>query len=66
MEQKFNLSKKERKELKQRTEEARKVMEKKEKEIQNLKDKLRQAKEVAIIEYHDSDALLLELGDFFL
>lgn len=66
MEQKFNLSKKVRKELKQRTEEARKVMEKKEKEIQNLKDKLRQAKEVAIIEYHDSDALLLELGDFFL
>ena len=66
MEQKFNLSKKVRKELKQRTEEARKVMEKKEKEIQNLKDKLRQAKEVAIREYHDSDALLLELGDFFL
>ena len=66
MEQKFNLSKKVRKELKQRTEEVRKVMEKKEKEIQNLKDKLRQAKEVAIIEYHDSDALLLELGDFFL
>ena len=41
VEQKFNLSEKVRKELEQRTEEARKAMEKKEKEIQDLKDKLR-------------------------
>ena len=41
-------------------------MEKKEKEIQDLKDKLRQAKEAAIHEYRDSDALLSELGDSFL
>ena len=41
-------------------------MEKKEKEIKDLKDKLRQAKEAAIREYRDSDALLLELGDSFL
>ena len=63
MEQKFNISEKVRKELEQRTEEARKAMEKKEKEIQDLKDKLRQAKEAAIREYHDSDALLSKLGD---
>ena len=41
-------------------------MEKKEKKIQDLKDKLRQAKEAAIREYHDSDALLSKLGDSFL
>ena len=66
MEQKFNLSEKVRKELEQRTEEARKAMEKKEKEIQDLNDKLRQAKETVIHEYGDSDALLSELGDSFL
>ena len=66
MEQKFNLSEKVRKELEQRTEGVRKAMEKKENEIQDLKDKLRQAKEVAIREYRDSDALLSELGDSFL
>ena len=31
-----------------------------------MKDRLRQAKEVAICEYRDSDALLSELGDSFL
>ena len=41
-------------------------MEVKDKEVQNLKEKLRQAKEVAIREYRDSDALLSELGDSFL
>ena len=41
-------------------------MEKKEKKIQDLKDKLRQAKEAAIREYRDFDALLSKLGDFFL
>ena len=66
MEQKFNLSNKVRKDLEQRTEEARKAMEKKEKKIQDLKDKLRQAKEMAIREYRDFDALLSEPGDSFL
>ena len=47
-------------------EEVKKVLEDKDKEIQNLKDQLRQAKEVAIREYRDSDALLSELGDSFL
>ena len=41
-------------------------MEKKEKKIQDLKDKLRQAKEAAIREYRDFDALLSKLGDSFL
>ena len=66
MEKKFELSENERKELKQSTDEAKKALEGKEKEIQDLKDGLRQAKEVAVREYRDSDALLLELGDLFL
>ena len=41
-------------------------MEVRDKEVQDLKEKLRQAKEVAIREYCDSDALLFELGDSFL
>ena len=40
-------------------------MEDKEKEIRDAKDQLRQAKEVAIREYRDSDALLVELGTSF-
>ena len=44
----------------------KKALEGKEKEIKNLKDGLRQAKEVAVREYHDSDALLSEPGDSFL
>ena len=47
-------------------EEAKKALEGKEKEIKNLKDGLRQAKEVAVCEYRDSDSLLSELGDSFL
>ena len=66
MQKKFELLENERKELEQSTEEAKKALEGKEKEIQDLKDRLRQAKEVAVREYHDSDALLLELGDSFL
>ena len=66
MEKKFELSENKRKELKQSTDEAKKALEGKEKEIQDLKDGLRQAKEVAVREYCDSDALLLELGDSFL
>ena len=46
--------------------EAKKALEGKEKEIKNLKDGLRQAKEVAVREYRDFDALLSELGDSFL
>ena len=41
-------------------------MEVKEKEIQDLKEKLYQAKEVVVREYRDSDTLLGELGDSFL
>ena len=66
MQKKFELSENKRKELKQSTDEAKKAFEGKEKEIQDLKDGLRQAKEVAVREYCDSDALLLELGDSFL
>ena len=55
-----------RKELEQKTDEARKALEVKDKEIQDLKEKLCQAKEVAVQEYRDSDALLAELGDSFL
>ena len=47
-------------------EEAKKVLEDKDKEIQDLKDQLRQAKEVAVCEYRDFNALLSELGDSFL
>ena len=65
-EKKFELSENVRKELEQSTEEAKKTLEGKEKEIQDLKDGLRQAKEVVVYEYHDSDALLSELGDSFL
>jgi len=66
MEKKFELSERVRKYLEQSTEEAKKALEGKDKEIKDLKDRLRQAKEVVIWEYHDSDALLSELGDFFL
>ena len=66
MEKKFDLSKKVGKELEQRTEDAKKALENKDKEVQDLKDQLRQAKEVAIREYHDFDALLSELEDSYL
>ena len=66
MEKKFEFSEKVRKELEYSTKEAKKTLKGKEKEIQDLKDGLRQAKEVAVREYHDSDALLLELGDSIL
>ena len=66
MEKKFELSEKERKELERSMGEAKKALEGKEKEIKNLKDGLRQAKEVAVHEYRDSNALLSELGDSFL
>ena len=66
MEKKFDLSKKVRKELGQSTKDVKKTLEGKEKEIQDLKDGLRQVKKAAVREYRDSDALLLELGDSFL
>ena len=43
----------------------KKVLEDKEKEIQDLGDQLRRSKEEAIREYHDFDALLSELGGSF-
>ena len=66
MEKKLELSEKVRKSLEQSTEEAKKALEGKDKEIQDLKDEVRQAKEAAIREYRDSDALISELGDSFL
>ena len=48
MEKKFDLSKQVRKELEQKTDEAGKALEVKGKEIQDLKEKLCQAKEVAV------------------
>ena len=66
MEKKFDLSKKVRKELGQSTKDVKKTLEGKEKEIQDLKDGLRQVKEAAVREYRDSDALLSELGNSFL
>ena len=66
MEKKFDLLEQARKELEQKTEEAGKALEAKEKEVQDLKEKFRQAKEVVAREYHDSDALLGELGGSFL
>ena len=66
MQKKFELSENEREELEQSTEEAKKALEGKEKEIQDLKDGLCQAKELAVREYRDSDALRSKLGDSFL
>ena len=66
MEKKFDLSEKTRKELEQRTEEAGKALKAKDEEIKDLKEKLRQAKEDAVSEYRDSEALLKELGGSFL
>ena len=66
MEKKFDLSEKTRKEIEQRTEEVGKALEAKDEEIKDLKEKLRQAKEDAVREYRDSEALLRELGGSFL
>ena len=66
MEQKFELSEKTRKEFEQRTEEAGKALKGKEDEVKDLKKKLHQAREDAVNEYRDSEALLKELGGSFL
>ena len=44
----------------------KKVIKAKDKEIKDLKKKLRQAKDVAVCEYCDSKALIAELGTSFL
>ena len=64
-EKKLALSEKARGELERQTEQLRQVLADKEKEINEAKDRLRQAKEEAIREYHDSNALLAELGGSF-
>ena len=55
MEEKLKLAEQARDEYYKLTEDLKKTLEDKEKEI-------RQAKEVAVLEYRDSDALLSELG----
>ena len=65
MEKKLELSEKARKSLEQLTEEAKKALKSKEMEIVELKNEVRQAKDVAVREYRDSDALITELGDSF-
>ena len=54
-EQKFKLAEQARDKYYKLTEDLKKALKDKEKEV-------RQAKEVAVLEYHDSDALLSELG----
>ena len=66
MEKKLELSEKTRKNLEKMTEEAKRALEGKDKEIQDLKDEVCQAKDVAVREYRDFDALISELGDSFL
>ena len=65
MEKKFDMSEKVKKEIEEHMETMRKVLEDKEKEIKDAKDQLHQAKEAAIREYRDSDALLEELRTFY-
>ena len=66
MEKKLELSEKARKSLEKVMEVAKRAFEGKDKKIQDLKDEVRQAKDVAVREYCDSDALISELGDSFL
>ena len=66
MEKKLELSEKARKGLEQSTKEVKKAFKGKDKEIQDLKDEVCQAKDVAIREYCDSNTLIAELGDSFL
>ena len=64
-EKKLALSEEAQGKQERQTELLRKVLADKEKEINEAKDQLRQAKKEAIREYHDSDALLAELGGLF-
>ena len=66
MEKKLELLEKARKNLGKVTEETKGALKGKDKEIQDLKDEVRQAKDVVVREYRDSDALISELGDSFL
>ena len=61
MDKKFATLESVRKELEQKVESLEKVLANKEKEIKDAKDQLRQAKEVTVHEYCDSNALLEEL-----
>ena len=62
MEKKFATSESIRKELEEKVETLEKVLADKEKEVKDAKDQLRQAKEAAVHEYRDFDALLEEFG----
>ena len=55
MEQKLKLAEQARDDFQKLTEELKKILEDKEKEV-------RQAREAAVLEYYDSDALIIELG----
>ena len=63
MDKKFATSKTVKKELKQKVESLEKAQVDKEKEIKDAKDQLCQAKEAAVREYRDSDALLAGARD---
>ena len=62
---KRRLSEEARGELEKQTELLSQVLADKEKEISDAKDRLRQVKDEAIREYHDSNTLLAELGRSF-
>jgi len=64
-EKKLALSEEAREELEKQTKLLKQVLEDKEKEIRDIRDQLHQAKEEAIHEYRDSDALLAELEGSF-
>ena len=64
-EKKLALSEEVRGELEKQKELLQKVLANKENEITKAEDRLRQAKEEAIREYHDSNALPAELGGSF-
>ena len=64
-EKKLALSKEARGELEKQMDLLKKALADKEKEITEANDRLRQAKEEAISEYRDSNALLAELGGSF-
>ena len=66
MEKKLDLSEKARKELEQKTDEASTALEMKDKEIKELQERVRHAKEVAVQEYRNSESLMSELADSFL
>ena len=65
MEKKFAYTEHVRGELEKQMEFLRQILEDKEKEIADTKDRLHQANEEAIHEYRDSDALLAKLGGLF-